>query len=143
MQLSRHLIGHQGPIAKAPQQVWSLGLNRPHCLNVRRCHLFESRRSATTIKLVRLKHVKGLVWLKTACQFQTIETTTIPISMQKEEWSLGPTSLHRDYPSRRVALFSRADLLFLKKHIRQVLYCRPSIEGRERQFLATSLLAAR
>ena len=62
--------------------------------------------------------------------------------MQKEEWSLGSARLHRYYPSRRSALFSRASLFFLDEDIRQVLYCRPSIEGSERQLLATHLLDA-
>src|SRR2546426_12741195 len=85
------------------------------------------------LKLIRFEQVKWLVWAQIACQFQAIECTTSPFSVQIEKRPPGPTGLHRYERSPRVGL------CFPQQRPRQLFYRCTSKEGGEGQLLATDL----
>src|SRR6266487_5678946 len=146
VKLASHLVSHKATVAEASHKIGAFRLHSTHGFNMSRGHLFERGWHLYAIKFIWFQNIKWLLRIKAACQIHTVETTTVPIAMQKEEGSSSSTGLNRhDSGSKTTALFHLALFfiisasVFLYK-VRQMFYSRSSKEGRERDLLTRDLL---
>src|SRR5438045_3979260 len=115
VKLSSHLVSHKATIAETSQKIGTLRLHSTHGFNMSRGHLFECGWHLYAIKFIWFQNIKWLLRIKAACQIHTVETTTVPIAMQKEEGSSSSTGFNRhDSGSKPPALSHPAPLFIIR-----------------------------